>query len=151
MYIHEIGILPYTFEKRITDNGRGGRCIEFTATNTGEHDFDFIWAGCISWRPAEEGGYVLSPYAKDAKAEIVFSSNAEKYGERGDVCTLPYGVDGTTRLDVSKAYGAGNGDAWKFYYSEAVPRAGSATSIRPTGRGSCSLSPRIRCPMPGCG
>lgn len=35
--------------------------------------------------------------------------------------TLPYGVDGKTRLDMSKAYGAGAGDAWKFYYSEAVP------------------------------
>lgn len=114
------GILPYTFEKRITDNARGGLRIEFTATNTGEHDFDFIWAAHFM-AVAEEGGYVLSPYPDGAKAEIAFSTNAEKYGERGDVCTLPYGVDGKTRLDMSKAYGAGAGDAWKFYYSDAVP------------------------------
>lgn len=112
--------LPYTFEKHITENARGGIRIEFTATNTGEVDMDFIWAAHFMAN-AEEGGRVISPFVDGDKAEMVFSSDANRFGKRNDIVTLPYGVDGKTRIDQSNKHDAVDGDSWKFYYSDKCP------------------------------
>lgn len=112
--------LPYTFEKHITENARGGIRIEFTATNTGDVDMDFIWAAHFMAN-AEEGGTVISPFMDGDKAEMVFSSDANRFGKRNDIVTLPYGIDGKTRIDRSNRHDAVNGDSWKFYYSDKCP------------------------------
>ena len=113
-------LLPYTFEKKITENSRGGLRIDYTATNTGDTDFDFIWAAHFMAR-AEKGGKVLSPFPDGAAAEIVFASDAGKYGVRNDKITLPFGKDGRTRVDESKGYDPQHGDAWKYYFSQSFP------------------------------
>lgn len=112
--------LPYTFEKHITENARGGIRIEFTATNTGDVDMDFIWAAHFMAN-AEEGGSVISPFVDGDKAEMVFSSDVNRFGKRNDIVTLPYGVDGKTRIDQSGKHDEVNGESWKFYYSEKCP------------------------------
>lgn len=112
--------LPFTFEKRITENSRGGIRIDFTATNTGDVDMDCIWAAHFM-AMAEEGGSVISPYRDGDRAEIVFATDAEKFGKRNDVITLPYGIDGKTRVDVSGKHEEGTANAWKYYYSEKAP------------------------------
>ncbi len=116
----ESQFLPYTFEKHITENARGGIRIEFTATNTGDVDMDFIWAAHFMAN-AEKDGTVISPFVDGDKAEMVFSSDAERFGKRNDIVTLPFGVDGKTRIDKSNAHDPVNGDSWKFYYSEKCP------------------------------
>ncbi len=113
-------ILPYTFERCIRENARGGLRIDFTATNTGDADMDFIWAAHFM-ACAEAGGEVISPFAPGDGAEIVFADDPVRYGRRGDKVILPYGVDGKTRLDRNNRHDPENGVAWKFYYSQRVP------------------------------
>ncbi len=112
--------LPVTFEKKITENERGGLRIDFTITNLCDTDIDYIWAAHFM-AVAEEGGRVITPFKDGGKAEIVFASDNEKYGSRNDIVTLPYGKDGVTRVDENKKFVPGKGDAWKYYFCDPLP------------------------------
>lgn len=111
--------LPFTFERVISENTRGGLRIDLTATNTGDCDFDYIWASHFMAR-AVEGGRIISPFPYGSPVEMVFSSNHSKYGERGAKVSYPYGADGVTRIDTSNAH-LKDADEWKFYMSTAFP------------------------------
>ncbi len=112
--------LPYTFERKISEGANGGIRIDFTATNLCDTDFDYIWAAHFMAK-AEEGGRVITPLPEGSKAEIVFASDAEKYGVRNDKVTLPYGKDGKTRIDENKKFVPGEGAAWKYYFCDPLP------------------------------
>jgi len=112
--------LPYMFEKKISENARGGLRIDFKVINTSSVDLDYIWAAHFM-AVAEEGGRVMAPLSDGAKAEVTFSSDERKYGARNDKVTLPYGIDGITRIDENKAFVPGKGDAWKYYFCNPFP------------------------------
>lgn len=115
-------LLPYVFEKTISESGGGAIRIEYRVENLGVVPLACLWAGHIMLA-ATEGGIIGTSFSDGASVEYTFDENDE-FGAPGVQAKLKSAMLTSCKFD------AFSGNAYKFYFTEKMP-TGTLTYTRP--------------------
>jgi len=102
-------LLPFTFEKTVTESHDGGLKISYRIINNSEKTLPCLWAGHIMLAASEGGRVIIPGYEQqdDIPVEISFDEKNE-FGSSGTVTML------SEEMLCSKPYSP-DGNAYKFY------------------------------------
>lgn len=118
----ESALLPYSFEKSVSESADGGLVIAYRIENKSSNPLDCLWAGHIMLA-ACEGGKVCVPFDEGAGVEFTFDEFGE-FGKPGTPNRL------TTEMLTQEKYGPEKGNAYKFYFTDRLP-GGTLSYSRP--------------------
>lgn len=100
-------LFPIHYEKTVLPRTDGSILLRYRIENRSDREFPFLWAGHMMLR-GEPGMQVLTPFPRDTKTEMMFVDPPV------EPAPLP--------RDRLLAHEPGSGIAYKFYYSEPMPR-----------------------------
>ena len=106
--------LPYVFQKRLSLIGSSLQ-INYQVRNVGDRDFNFLWSA-HPLLAAEEGMCIVLP--REVRELFVNSSEDERIGRHGEVCTWPKAVTRTgNSVTLDKTEGPASRTAEKLFTS----------------------------------